>query len=466
METIIPEMELDIILLPYVNGVKKVAQYFNDNQMMLEQDEQCLLNNNSLVLNSLLQHRDLDYGLATDQVYLFNGQYLHEEGYLGENMLIAVIDGGFRGADKMQSLQPLFEDDRIVAVRNMVNRKETVFSAANHGSAVLSTMACVIDNTYMGVAPRAEYILIVSEDVSSEQLVEEFNYVQSLEFADSLGVDVVNTSLGYTTFNDPLMNHDIEDLNGDQALATRAADVAASKGILVVNSAGNLGNKEWQFISVPADGDSVLAVGAVDKNGSMGKFSSRGYLGHLNVKPNIVAMGVQTAIVNGQDSVIYSNGTSFSSPLISGMAACLWQANPQRTNMEIFRAIEESADQYLNPDNAYGYGIPDFKAAQTFLTISDKNYDLNDNELLVFPNPFQHDFTIRLKEDITGPISYEVFNDLGQRVDERIDINDRGLLLHCQFNEASQAAGIYIMRLKTKNKTYTSRLLKMRDTIE
>jgi hypothetical protein len=252
---------------------------------------------------------------------------------------------------------------------------------------VLGTMGSNYPGVIIGTAPEASYWLLRSEDGDSEYIIEEYNWVSAAEYADSVGADIINSSLGYTVFWDSSQDHTYEDLDGNTTPVTIGADFAASKGMLVVNSAGNEGNGSWYYHSAPSDGDSVMGIGAVDPQGYYVSFSGHGPTYDGRTKPNVSAQGSYVFTVDPySNSYTYSGGTSFSSPIIAGMSACLWQANPEMSNMEILSAIEESSSQYGEPDDELGNGIPDYMMANNILTIIDTP-GFNNSKLEVFPNP-------------------------------------------------------------------------------
>ena len=323
-------------------------------------------------------------------------------------------------------------------------------------------MAARINGSYLGTAPEANYVLIKSEDVSSEQLVEEYNYVLALEYADQMGVDVVNTSLGYTVFNSEFMNHLTEDLDGDHLIASRGADIAASKGIFVVNSAGNLGDSDWGYISVPSDGDSVLSVGAVHANGERVSFSGKGNPeAQQNIKPNVMALGARAAIVNASGEIVFGNGTSFSGPILAGLATCLWQAFPEKTNMEVMRAIEQSSSQYLTPDYLSGYGIPDFQAAYALL-FQNKNEINSLSGINVFPNPFSSNLTLTLPEVPDQDLTISLVNDIGQTLYSQFIKSGSRKAVDFKFQGINGLqTGLYFLEVKTIDTIFMFKVLKV-----
>lgn len=306
--------------------------------------------------------------LMNDQINL---QKLHYQGFEGKGMNVAVIDAGFSGVDTIDFFQHLFSNRQLKGVWNFVDENENVFSSSNHGTEVLSVLAANLENLYRGTAVSANYYLLKSEQIGKESPFEEFNLVRALEYADSVGVDVANISVGYSDFDDTLFNYRWTDLDGKKSLASQAVDMAVSKGMLVVTSAGNEGTVQWKYITVPADADKVIAVGAVKEDRSIAGFSSRGLENDARVKPNLAALGHRIPVVNDKGQVVETFGTSFASPVIAGAATCLWQMFPKANVAQITKALEQSADRYNEPDNKYGYGIPDLNKAAIIL-----NYEL------------------------------------------------------------------------------------------
>ena len=305
------------------------------------------------------------FGGAHWQTQMLNGDYLHAQGYTGKGMTVAVLDAGFNNAQNMEIFEHLYKENRLLGAYDLVDGDNDPYGGSNHGTQVRSIMAGKKPGIFVGACPDANYYLFRTEETSSETRIEEYNWLAAAEIADSLGVDVFNTSLGYTDFDTLTMNYSYNDLDGNTTVIARASDMAASKGILVVNSAGNSGNSDWYYLNSPADADSILTVGAVDSLGVYANFSSHGPTSDGQIKPNVVGQGKRTYLVNPDGSMARSNGTSFSSPLIAALSACLWQANRNLNNMEIIKIIEQSASNYDNPNNDIGYGLPDyFKALQ------------------------------------------------------------------------------------------------------
>jgi subtilisin family serine protease len=300
------------------------------------------------------------YGKADTNIKLNNGQYLHEAGFKGKGIDIAVLDGGFNHLPKIEML----DNVDIKGSKGFIYNFENLFeNAGTHG---LSVMSCIATNKpmqFVGTAPEASFWLFSSEDTRSEFPVEEDYWAAAIEYADSVGVDVTNTSLGYSNFDFPAKSHTHQDIDGKTAHISRAASMAAEKGILLVISAGNSGDSEWRKITPPSDAANVLTAGAIQRDSTIARFSSRGLTADLRIKPDLMTLGVGSTVMNDRGLVSYSSGTSFSSPIMCGMVACLWQAFPTLTNKEILQVMRESGDRADMPDEDFGYGIPDMKKA-------------------------------------------------------------------------------------------------------
>jgi hypothetical protein len=328
----------------------------------------------------------LDYGNSRQQTELMGGQYIHDQGFTGQGVRIAVIDAGFGNANIMNTFDSLYTDGRLIDTYDFVHGDTNVFDGGGtHGTAVLSTMAALKPDTLVGTAPHAEYALYTTEDVSSESRQEEYNWIFGAERADSLGCDVINTSLGYYVFDDPNEDYAFEDMDGATTIVTRGADIAASKGIIVVASAGNEGFGSWGRIIAPCDGDSVFCIGGVNPLGIYVPFSSRGPSADGRVKPNVVAVGAAAMVANGSDVPTPANGTSFSSPIMAGMMACIRQKYPNKNNWEIMKAVEEVSDNHWSPDSLTGHGLPNFQHIDAILSSDEPVY--YPMEISVYPNP-------------------------------------------------------------------------------
>lgn len=316
---------------------------------------------------------DDHYGYGATQIGMMNGDSLHKMGYRGAGVLIAVLDGGFTGADQSPFFDSLEAAGRMLKPADMVDQDAMLWESSTHGTKVLSTMAADVPNVLVGTAPEASYVCIKTEDTRGEHRIEECHWVAGIEYADSIGADVVNSSLGYTTFDDPSMNYDSSSLTGKLSVASRAADIAADKGILVVTSAGNEGNSPWRLIGIPADAEKALSVGATDMRGNLASFSSVGPSADGRVKPDIIAPGAWVFTADAyQYRVAIASGTSFASPIAAGLVACLRQAFPEKSVAQLFEAFRQSSSQAATPDNASGYGLPDVVKAYHLLKQSSK----------------------------------------------------------------------------------------------
>jgi len=329
-----------------------------------------------------------NYGNAIGQLNLLNGQYLHNQGFRGKGVQIAVLDAGFWSVDEIAAFDSLRASNRILGTHDFVDPHSDFYKQHTHGMSVLSCMSSNLPEKIIGTAPDASFYLFRSEDVATEYLIEEDNWVAAAELADSLGVDVINSSLGYSIFDDPKMNHTYADMNGKTTRVAQAANLAFKKGILIFASAGNEGNNSWEYIISPSDGDQVLAVAAVDKNGTRAAFSSVGPDFGGAIKPNVAATGSSTYLVTNNGFLGYSSGTSFSSPVMAGMGACLLQSNPYASVAQVKMAIEQSASQYDKPDSLLGYGIPDFEKADKYLKVNSVSHLNWSGSWAVSPNPF------------------------------------------------------------------------------
>ena len=308
---------------------------------------------------------DEEYGMSAQNIDMINGRQLHRWGYRGRGLTIAVFDGGFMNVDRI----PAMHGVRIAGSRDFVAFKsKSIYEEHDHGTKVLSTMAVDIPGVYVGTAPEATYWLIRAEDTSTESLAEEDYWAAAAEFADSLGVDIISSSLGFQDFDDKSTDHKYTELDGHHALISCTASMLASKGIVHVNSAGNEGLGTWKKINFPADASDILAVGAVNTKRKNATFSSVGPSEDGRVKPDIMSLGNPASVISGRGAANSDMGTSFAAPIISGMVACLWQAVPKATAYQVMDAIRRSADNYTTPNNIFGYGIPDFEKAYHILS--------------------------------------------------------------------------------------------------
>ena len=395
-----------------------------------------------------------DYGTALPQIKIMGGLGLHELGFKGEGMLVAVLDGGFLNVDSNEYFNNLWENNLIVASKDFVNSESDIFEENYHGMSVLSTMSVNVPGQYIGTSPEASYLLLRSEDVNTETKVEEAYWLLAAEYADSIGADIITASLGYQNFDFPEMDYDYEDITGNKALVTRAAEAAFSKGIIVVNSAGNSGANDWGKITTPSDGINVLSVGAIDTAGIIAAWSSRGLGGDAPVKPDVVAVGTKAALVTSGGSLGVGYGTSFSGTQIAGLTACLWQAMPDKTNLEIIQAIRQSSNRFLFPDIDYGYGIPNFTFALWILNEIEPN--LAKKSIQVYPNPFTNNFYLKTDKSI---LSIEIYSLSGKLLYSNHTGWAGGEIIQIE-NTGINYPGVYLLITKNNTKTLVSKLVK------
>jgi hypothetical protein len=402
------------------------------------------------------------YGFAANQVRMLNGHRLHNLGFTGKDVRIAVMDAGFFKANELPVFAELRAEDRILDTYDFVEGHANVYDEGYHGSEVLSTMAGFMPGRFVGTAPDAAYMLYRTEDVNSEYLIEEHNWIAAAERADSAGADIFNISLGYTEFNDSTMDHTYADLDGNTAPITRAADMAASKGILVVNSAGNAGRSPWHYISAPADGDSVVAVGAVKPDSSLAGFSSRGPTSNGQVKPNIAAQGQATVIYHpAEEKLLAANGTSFSSPLAAGMFACLLQTHSSKGAWPLVEEVQRHASNAPEPDTLTGYGIPDFYGTHLAL-IDDDDPRYQENRLpRAYPNPVNDRLHVMINNDKPQDYRLTVVSLTGREVVERKQHIAAEGFHKFQFPVFSQLSeGLYFLHIKSEQANHTLRIWK------
>lgn len=379
-----------ILALPFVSGMETQGDIRSGGKLAREQDtETKTTTNNQAQLSQL----------GVDEMF--------RQDITGKGILIGVFDSGFSVVNQLDAFQSTFRENRIVFTRDLVDQEQDVYDDDSHGTLVLSAMAGNLPGTFSGTAPDASYALFRTEDVFSETKLEEWNWLIAAEIADSLGVQIINSSLGYSTFDTPAQNYVYADMTGSKALVTRAANWAAGAGILVVTSAGNEGRGSWRFITAPADGDSVLSVGAVTASGQLATFSSIGPNANGLLKPEVVAMGQSTVLVGPGNTIRTSSGTSFSSPLIAGMAAGIWQKYPSLTAGQLRRLLMEAGSLAKTPNNQLGFGIPNWNRVQEaaekalITSVAESIVDLR----TWYEAKFQHDL-----------VETSIFNTTGQKI--------------------------------------------------
>lgn len=394
---------------------------------------------------------DYAYGTSANQIQMLNGQLLHQQNYTGSGKIIAVLDAGFPGVNTALPFQRLRDNNQILGGYNFVSRNPDFYTGASHGTSVLSSMGGYRENLLVGTAPDASYYLFITEDSTSENPVEESLWVEAAERADSLGVDIINTSLGYFDYDNSAYNHTYSEMNGTTAFMSRGAEIAVSRGMIVVVSAGNSGRTSDPYIAVPADALSVIAVGAVNAVEELTSFSSIGPSFDQRIKPDVMAQGQSVVLSDEMGNIVTANGTSFSSPIMAGMIACLWQANPTKTSQEIRQIVLGSADRFAVPNNQYGYGIPDFGLAMSNVLSLDT---FSKDDFILYPNPASDFISISL------PLSVEkatlvIYTILGQKVlDKEITAHTGSVSLK------GLSKGMYLYEIESCSFSKTGKIIK------
>ncbi|MDP5106404.1 MAG: S8 family serine peptidase [Polaribacter sp.] len=395
---------------------------------------------------------DFNYGNAENQIKMLKGDFLHLQNFTGEGMQIAIIDAGFPNVNTLSAFQRIRDNNQILGGYNFADRNSNFYTRDSHGTHVLSTIAGYVENQFVGTAPDAKFYLFISEIAETETVLEETLWVEAAERADSLGVNVINTSLGYTTYDNENHSHSYADMDGKTTFISRGAEIGVSRGMILVNSAGNDGSSSWKYIGAPADAAAVFSIGAVNFLENIASFSSFGPTADDRIKPDVLAQGVSAAIINYlSGNVSTSNGTSFSSPIMTGVVACFWQAFPNKTNFEIMDLIRKSADKYSNPTAQYGYGIPDFEAAYNqVLSIN----DFSNSQINIYPNPIKDSFSIAADAISLENVSIQIFNILGEKVLEK------SKLISNSVDVSNLETGFYILKIQNDHQQKTVKLIK------
>ncbi|CAM3665966.1 serine endopeptidase [Flavobacterium saliperosum S13] len=433
--------------LPFVDRIQYANHSLNPGGRPAPQ-----ANQTTQRINKFLEtQEDYNYGGSNVQVQMLNANWLHQQDFTGTGKVIAVMDAGFPGVNTQTPFQRLRDNNLILGGYDFVNRVANPYTGFQHGTQVLSNMGGYADNELIGTAPNAQYYLFITEDTNSENPLEESNWVEALEMADSLGVDVVNTSLGYFTYDNPAYSYVYADMNGQTSFSSRAAEIAFSKGMICVTSAGNSGSGANPYISVPADAVSTLAIGAVNSSEIKAAFSSIGPSFDGRIKPDLMAMGVGVTVATQTGAIATNNGTSFAGPILAGAIASFWSAFPNKTNAEIIQLVKASADRFTNPNNDYGYGIPDFQLAYNNALLSTSAF--SKKSFSIYPNPAQNQITITFTDAISSA-EIAFYNNLGQLVLQK-PIKDNQTIALDNLN-----SGIYFYKVTFDTVSETGKLIK------
>jgi len=383
---------------------------------------------------------------------------MHQAGYTGEGMLVAIMDGGFESVNLSTFFSHLVENNKILKTYDLVHNELDVYTDdSSHGTRVLSCMAALFEDSYSGSVPDADFMLFITEDVKSEYRIEEYNLVIAAEMADSAGVDVINASVGYNFFDSAYMDYEYEQMDGATAVSTRGMSMAGNKGIAVVVSAGNEGNSaEWPYMVAPADAANILATGASNFTGERIGFSSQGPSSDDRIKPDIMAVGLGTVVCNGGPNISVSNGTSFAAPQIAGLVTGLWQANPEWTVKELFDKVRITASKGTDPDNFNGYGIADFVRANDFIVLGIE--DELSLDLKIFPNPIKdNQLIISSESGLLRGTEIQLYNSLGQSIKM---VKNKANATRVTLILDTFQSGIYVLKVSSENRSWSYRVLK------
>lgn len=397
--------------------------------------------------NTIVQY----YGVGYWQAEQLNAVCMHGYGYRGQGMTIAVLDAGFNKVDQLNAFDSLFARNGVLGTRDFVAGGNSVYEDNTHGMMVLSCMAACIPSVMVGTAPEANYWLLRTEEAANETPSEEYNWIRGAEFADSVGADILTTSLGYTTFDNAAFNHTYSGLNGKTYPMSIAATMAVRKGMFVLNSAGNDGQGAWQFIGVPADADSICTVGAIDSAGVYANFSSKGPTSDGRRKPDLVAKGASAWVANTGDGFNSGNGTSFSCPILAGAVACFWQRHNTFKVMKVLDTLRKTASNSGAPNNFIGWGRPNMCA----LAVGVKEIDSEINVFKVFPNPATNKITVKITNKNYTAQSIEVYNVIGGLVKAIFISADE-----THIDLSNYANGVYFVKVNTAAGSSIQRIVK------
>ncbi len=407
----------------------------------------------------------LNYGNSSKQVNIHEGEFLHGKGFQGQGIKIAVLDAGFFKYQNIAAFDSLKINGQLKMTWDFVDNNASVNEDDAHGMHCLSILAGNLPGAFVGTAPASSYYLFRTEDVASEFPVEEQNWLAAAEKADSIGIQLISSSLGYNTFDDASFNYTYADMNGKKTMITRGAAMASNKGMIVMNSAGNSGSNAWKYLIAPADGVDVLAVGAVNSLKQIAPFSSYGPSSDNRVKPDIASIGWNTFLISTNGTVAQGNGTSFSNPNIAGLVACLWQAFPEFSNKEIIEAVRKSGDRFNNPDVRTGYGIPNMRLAYEMLEkerkIRKAKAILKSDRLRIYPNPITDQFTIVYNAKTNGKLSVQLLSMEGKLIRNiSYDVSENEYYFFNLNGLGNLASGQYLLSYQDSIGTGSLRIMK------
>ena len=395
-----------------------------------------------------------NYGDAANQTTMIRADYLHEQDFTGDGMVVAVLDSGFPNVLNNPAFSSIVAQDRLLGTYDFALRQENVDGTGSHGARTFSDIGGFILDQFVGTAPEASFYLFRTEYGPTENPVEEAWWVEALERADSLGVDVVNTSLGYRAYDNAAYDHSYEDLDGQTTIGARGANHAFDKGMILVTSAGNGGSSSFPTVGTPGDSPGMLTIGAVDSNGDYVSFSSIGPTVDGRVKPDVMAQGLNAAVVSQNGTVSSGSGTSFSSPIMAGAVASLWQARPEISNGQIMQVVRESAHLFNNPTDEMGYGIPNFEDALTILLVLGLEDQLRAEQFALYPNPVKTSINVSFPKGVTEA-DVSLYNIIGEQI-----LTAKISNVTNWINLSELGSGMYFATIKSNSKTNSFKLIK------
>ncbi|WP_295338739.1 S8 family serine peptidase [Flavobacterium sp.] len=443
--------------LEVINGLAEIEfvhhiEYANKSLNISGRNQASAQNNSSNSINKVLETQiDFAYGNSGNQAQMLNLHQLHQQNFTGSGKIIAVMDAGFPGVDTANPFQRLRDNNLILGGYNFVGQSSEFYTSNSHGTLVLSTMGGYVENQLIGTAPDAQYYLFITEDAASENPLEESYWVEAAEMADYLGADIINTSLGYFQYDNPNYNYTYANMDGATSFISRGTNIAFSKGMICVSSAGNSGSGPNPYVAVPADALHGFAVGAVKADETYATFSSIGPTFDQRIKPDVMAQGQGAVVSSVTGTIGVANGTSFSGPIMAGAIASFWQAIPWATNQQVLDFIRQSADRYANPTSQFGYGIPDFQTALNLAQLSVNDATLG--RFLVYPNPVAENLKVSFPNHFDSA-TISIFNNLGQLV------LAQNIQSGFDIDLESFSSGIYLYTIKSRDFVQTGKLIK------
>ncbi|MFT7073106.1 S8 family peptidase [Patiriisocius sp. Uisw_017] len=436
---------LDLAFVTEVEYMDKNLNFTGGNGG--DSDDKFIIENESSRIN-------YDYGAAANQVEMIDVDFLHQQDYNGEGMVVAVLDSGFPTILSNPAFDHINDEGRVIDTYDFVTRQVSPDGSGSHGLRTSSDIAGLDDGNFVGTAPGASFIYYVTEEGGAENPVEEAYWLEALERADSLGVDVVNTSLGYQDFDNSNYDYEYADLDGETTIGARAGNLAFDKGMLLVTSGGNDGNDGFGFVASPGDSKGVFTVGAVDADENYVSFSSFGPTVDGRVKPDVMAQGAVAAVIDESGNVDFNNGTSFSSPIIAGAVASLWQSRPAATNVQIMQIVRESAHLFDTPTNEMGYGIPNFQDAYNALQLLAFEDVLAATQFGMYPNPAENFVNFSMPQNISSA-TVSLYTLSGQQLNTKVLSN-----VDSQLDISSLATGMYLVTVVSENNSNSFKIIK------